>query len=184
MDGSQYPSGGVRLIGPEELSQIESHLASAAARLLGRREHSAFGEALAAYAVGGGKRVRPQLCVWAYRRCDPSLEVDAAVLDLAVAWELFHAFLLAHDDIIDKGETRRSQPSLHRRLAALDSGSEVFGVNLAIVGGDLLFTAAMELLLAGLREQHGSAAGYLRAAGVDDATIGAVAANLLEPDRL
>jgi hypothetical protein len=33
-------------------------------------------------------------------------------------------------------------------------------------------------------EEHGSAVGYLRGAGVDDATIAAVAANLLEPGPL
>jgi protein tyrosine/serine phosphatase len=41
---------------------------------------------------------------------------------------------------------------------------------------------AMALLLAALRARHGSAAGYLHEIGVDAETIGAVAANLLEPD--
>jgi geranylgeranyl pyrophosphate synthase len=61
-------------------------------------------------------------------------------------WEIFHAFLLAHDDIIDNGEMRRARPTLHRQLASLDAGSAVFGVNLAIVGGDLLFSGALRLL--------------------------------------
>jgi protein-tyrosine phosphatase len=41
--------------------------------------------------------------------------------------------------------------------------------------------AAMELLLATLDERHGSARGYLREIGVDDATIEQIAERLLEP---
>jgi geranylgeranyl pyrophosphate synthase len=59
---------------------------------------------------------------------------------------LFHAFLLAHDDIIDSADTRRDRPSLHRQLASLDGGSLKFGTDLAIVAGDLLFSGAMRLL--------------------------------------
>ena len=66
-------------------------------------------------------------------------------LDAACGWELFHAFLLVHDDIIDAADTRRDRPSLHRELARLDGDSTVFGANLGIVAGDLLFAAAMRL---------------------------------------
>jgi protein-tyrosine phosphatase len=40
---------------------------------------------------------------------------------------------------------------------------------------------AMQLFLALIREEHGSTTGYLRGIGVSEATIAAVAANLLEP---
>jgi len=69
-----------------------------------------------------------------------------SLLDAACAWELFHAFLLAHDDIIDSAETRREQAALHRQLSSLDHDSPKFGSDLAIVAGDLMFSAAMRLL--------------------------------------
>lgn len=138
----------MKLIRSDELLRFEEHLRE---RLDHRLASEAVGDlalALQGYVLSGGKRVRPQLCIWTWQRCgaDADAGIPAAVLDLASAWELFHAFLLAHDDIIDNGQTRRSQPSLHRRLASLDSGSEIFGINLAIVGGDLLFTSALQLL--------------------------------------
>jgi geranylgeranyl diphosphate synthase, type I len=136
----------VRLVPPDELDRLESHLGKLLARRLVSEHLPDLTQALHAYVLAGGKRVRPQLCLWTFQRCAPAQPTTDCILDLACAWELFHAFLLAHDDIIDSSATRRSQPSLHYRLASLDSGSEAFGVNLAIVGGDLLFTAALSLL--------------------------------------
>jgi geranylgeranyl diphosphate synthase, type I len=42
----------------------------------------------------------------------------AAVPMIAAAMELFQAGLLAHDDIMDRDETRRGEPTVHRRYAA------------------------------------------------------------------
>lgn len=145
----------MRLIASDQLERLESHLAALLGPTLSSDPNAKstslpeLSDALRSYVLAGGKRVRPQLVLWTWQHCQVGrLEASptTSILNLACAWELFHAFLLAHDDIIDKGETRRSQPSLHRRLASLDSGSEVFGINLAIVGGDLLFTAALQLL--------------------------------------
>jgi len=138
----------LRLVSPAELSLLETHLSGLIDRTLGGHDLGELTDALRAYVLSGGKRIRPQLCLWTYQHCGgtESSNTSHSVLDLACAWELFHAFLLAHDDIIDNGDYRRAQPSLHRRLAALDSGSPIFGINMAIVGGDLLFTAALSLL--------------------------------------
>ena len=139
------------------------------------------------YVLAGGKRVRPQLCVWTYekvvagresevgdRRLDdqsstrvstrgasgnpqpithdlrppthePPTAYDLQLYDLSCGWELFHAFLLIHDDIIDSAEVRREQIALHKQLASLDSNCPRFGMNLGIVAGDLLFSAAMRV---------------------------------------
>ena len=93
--------------------------------------------------------------VIAYRSVAPSvsgsfvdrsgLPLPRPLLDMACAWELFHAFLLIHDDIIDGSDLRRDQPALHRQLQCLDSNSPRFGMNLGIVAGDLLFSATMRL---------------------------------------
>lgn len=173
----------MQLLGAPQLRQIESHLGARLDTLLAPdpsdQNPSPCGPSTAGldglrqlvsrYVLAGGKRLRPQLCVWAYLRTvgegdEQSLIADAGtdarladafasdlilpvpLLDLASAWELFHAFLLAHDDIIDASDERRGRPSLHRQLASLDGGCLRFGTNLAIVAGDLLFGAAMRLL--------------------------------------
>lgn len=138
---------------------IESHLCELLERSFQPGGLSGLNQVIRDYVQRGGKRIRPQLCVWtnlAVRA--PLLERDirvldrefpirlpAPLLDLACGWELFHAFLLAHDDIIDNADRRRDQASLHRQLAALDGDSERFGTNLGIVAGDLLFSAAMRV---------------------------------------
>jgi len=106
-----------------------------------------FTRCLQDYVLAGGKRIRPQLCLWTYAQASGERgEAPDCVLDLASVWELFHAFLLAHDDIIDRADFRRDQPSLHHQLAALDSNCSTFGTNLGIVAGDLLFGMAIRVL--------------------------------------
>ena len=115
--------------------------------LLRPQQLGPIAELLREYVLASGKRIRPQLCLWTYNLCAESADDDVReeLLDAACAWELFHAFLLIHDDIIDEADHRRGEPSLHRQLAALDSNSSVFGRNLGIVAGDLLFAASMRL---------------------------------------
>ncbi len=141
------------LTSADDLARIEVHLSSVLKRTLCADGFSSLSSAIIDYVTAGGKRLRPQLTLWTWRHlvaAEPAAregpgEPPAALMDIASAWEIFHAFLLAHDDIIDNGDTRRAKPSLHRQLALLDSGSSVFGTNLAIVAGDLLFGAAMRL---------------------------------------
>ncbi len=138
------------LISKNGLGEIEAHLGDCLDRLL--RTETPLPQhlrplvaRLRSYVMRGGKRVRPQLCVWSYLG-NGGPAVDRNVLDVACAWEIFHAFLLVHDDLIDVADTRRHIPSLHRQLQSLDHDSPQFGQNLAIVGGDLLFSAAIRLL--------------------------------------
>jgi geranylgeranyl diphosphate synthase type I len=140
------------LLSSHQLQRIESHLAERLDRMLTDLSGDAgvpgldgLTDVVRDYVVNGGKRVRPQLCVWAFSQTVGG-EVTDAVLDLACAWEIFHAFLLVHDDLIDAADTRRAVPSLHRQLQSLDHGSPAFGRNLAIVAGDLLFGTAIRLL--------------------------------------
>ena len=64
--------------------------------------------------LGGGKRLRPILCVSAYTACGG--EPGAALYDLAAALELVHAYSLMHDDLpcMDDAELRRGRPTTHR----------------------------------------------------------------------
>ncbi len=68
------------------------------------------------YALGtGGKRMRPILCVAAYRAVRDG-EPPPAVYDLAAALELVHTYSLIHDDLpgMDDDDVRRGRPSTHR----------------------------------------------------------------------
>jgi geranylgeranyl pyrophosphate synthase len=61
-----------------------------------------------------GKRLRPILCVAAYRACGG--EKEEAVYDLAASLELIHAYSLMHDDLpcMDDADLRRGRPTTHR----------------------------------------------------------------------
>ena len=188
-NGSGFDSRArLNLLSDEDLAGLELHLRRVLARALAPADDSQadsqaharadapagvspLRDAVSAYVLHGGKRLRPQLCVWTFRCAvggrewvvggeeREAREENAArpsppttyslpptpLLDLACAWELFHAFLLVHDDIIDGADRRRDRPSLHRHLQSLDSDCARFGVNLGIVAGDLLFGAAMRL---------------------------------------
>jgi geranylgeranyl diphosphate synthase, type I len=133
----------LRLLSEEQLRGIEEHLQTVLRRELTAPGMDGLRIAVSDYVAAGGKRIRPQLAIWTAIGAGSTL--TPAVLDIASGWELFHAFLLVHDDIIDGADRRRDQPSLHYSLAHLDGGSLTFGTNLAIVAGDLLFSTAMKL---------------------------------------
>jgi geranylgeranyl diphosphate synthase, type II len=92
------------------------------------------------YAVlGGGKRLRPLLCLGAARACGirekPALMAGCAV-------ELVHSYSLVHDDLpaMDDDDFRRGQPSCHK----------AFGEAVAILAGDALLTHAFQVLALGV----------------------------------
>ena len=53
----------------------------------------------------GGKRIRPKMCLAAHSLF--SSKVDRDVLYPAIALDVFHAFTLIHDDIMDKADIDR-----------------------------------------------------------------------------
>ena len=61
-------------------------------------------EALEEFTLRGGKRVRAALVVIGYS-CVSSEEPGRQVYRAAMAMELLQAFLLAHDDIVDRDES-------------------------------------------------------------------------------
>ncbi|MEV4665193.1 polyprenyl synthetase family protein [Micromonospora echinofusca] len=97
--------------------------------------------ALHRFVLAGGKRLRPLFCYWGWRGADG---VDGApIVTAAAALELFHAFALIHDDILDGSDRRRGGPSVHRLFADLHARSswrgdpEAYGRNTALLCGDL-----------------------------------------------
>jgi geranylgeranyl diphosphate synthase, type II len=74
---------------------------------------SRLAEAMRYAVLGDGKRVRPLLCVAAFEAVGG---VGDAVLPVAGALELIHAYSLVHDDLpaMDDDDTRRGRPTCHR----------------------------------------------------------------------
>lgn len=103
----------------------------------------------AAQLLGGGKRLRPAFCWWAWRGCGGA-NIDEVVV-AAAALEFLHAGALLHDDLIDDADTRRGLPSAHRWFAsrhrqAQGRGRDAdFGQSAAIILGDLCLGWSDEL---------------------------------------
>lgn len=87
------------------------------------------------YSLGvGGKRLRPVLLLTAFNLFSDEIE---KALPAALAIEVFHNFTLLHDDIMDKAEVRRNQPTVHKK----------FGENNAILSGDAMAFLSYQYLL-------------------------------------
>lgn len=100
--------------------------------------------------IAGGKRLRPLFCVCGWVAAGG--EQDApAVREVGAALELFHAFALIHDDVMDQSDWRRGRPTVHRTFAAragtlAGEPAERFGASAAILLGDLCMVWSDELL--------------------------------------
>ncbi|MFH1888468.1 MAG: polyprenyl synthetase family protein [Candidatus Omnitrophota bacterium] len=95
-----------------------------------------------------GKRVRPILFILGYRGY--SDRTPEGLYRAAVSLELLHDFLLVHDDIIDKSDTRRGKPSMHAMLNdSLKKYKNIkfTGEDLTIVIGDVLYAMAIHSFL-------------------------------------
>ncbi|QSB03896.1 polyprenyl synthetase family protein [Natronoglycomyces albus] len=109
----------------------------------------AYADAVADYVLRGGKRMRPTFAYWGYRGA-AGVDCPEVVRGVA-ALELLQAAALIHDDLIDDSDTRRGQPSIHRRFEALhrDKGwygqAKHFGSSAAILLGDLCFVWSDEM---------------------------------------
>lgn len=117
-------------------------------------------DAIESLVLGGGKRLRPAFAYWGYRGAGGA-DSDPVVATLA-ALELVQASALIHDDVMDRSDTRRGEPAVHRRFAQRHHAAgwrgdpEAFGGAAAILLGDLCLVWSDELL-------HG--------AGLDPATL-------------
>jgi geranylgeranyl diphosphate synthase type I len=100
--------------------------------------------------ISGGKRLRPGFCYWGFRGAGGTDNDE--VLTAAAALELFQACAIVHDDVMDGSDTRRGQPAVHRRFAALHrtegwtGDPEAFGAGAAILLGDLALSWSDQML--------------------------------------
>ncbi len=92
----------------------------------------------------GGKRIRPIMVCWGYRAMGGTQE--DAIVRASISIELIHAFLLMHDDIIDRDHLRRGMPTVHAHYAnhfrALFGAEQAdhFGMAMGIVMGDFTYS--------------------------------------------
>jgi geranylgeranyl diphosphate synthase type II len=101
--------------------------------------------------LGGGKRLRPVLCLMAAEACGAEAQ---AALPAACAVEMVHTYSLIHDDLpaMDDDDLRRGRPTCHK---AFDEAT-------AILAGDALLTLAFEILATQIRSTR-AAIGCVRA---------------------
>ncbi|MEV0703128.1 polyprenyl synthetase family protein [Saccharopolyspora sp. NPDC050389] len=106
------------------------------------------------FVLGGGKRIRPTFAWWGWRAAGGPADGPAAqaMLRAASALELLQACALVHDDLIDESDTRRGNPTVHRKFEQIhrESGfsgaGTQFGRAAAVLLGDLALSWADDLL--------------------------------------
>lgn len=81
----------------------------------------------------GGKRIRPVMCLAA---CTLYTDDYTIARPAALALEMFHNFTLLHDDVMDKADLRRNQPTVCAK----------WNTNTAILSGDQMLIEAYKLI--------------------------------------
>lgn len=79
----------------------------------------------------GGKRIRPVLMLLAYNLYKEDPET---ILTTALGLETYHNYTLLHDDLMDRAEVRRGQPTVHKK----------WDDNTAILSGDSMLVLAYQ----------------------------------------
>lgn len=92
--------------------------------------------------TAGGKKLRGALTFLGYQIAGG--KDFRAILPVSCGIELLHNFLLIHDDIIDKDDTRRGKPTIHNVYSK--EGGEHFGMSKAIIVGDIGAFLGYELI--------------------------------------
>ncbi|MCH8567540.1 MAG: polyprenyl synthetase family protein [Balneolales bacterium] len=90
----------------------------------------------------GGKRIRPLIVLNA---CGMAKGNPQEAMPAAIAVELLHNFTLIHDDIMDKADSRRGQPTVHKK----------WDESVAILSGDVMFNMAYEQLFVYAQTEYG-----------------------------
>ena len=80
----------------------------------------------------GGKRVRPLLMLMGYNLYRDDINT---IMNNALALETYHNFTLLHDDLMDKSDMRRGNPTVHKK----------WNENTAILSGDTMLIMAYQL---------------------------------------
>ena len=139
----------------EAVEEVEELLAATA-----RRAPAGLVEPALEALTSGGKRLRPLLLILSARMGEPGHD---ELLKASVAIEVLHTATLIHDDIVDRAESRRGEPTTvarYGREKAIATGDYLFAESfsdLAEIGDPRLvraFAEAAEGLAAGELEQY------------------------------
>lgn len=106
--------------------QIDGSIRTLFSEISFSREPAGLYDPLRYMIDGGGKRLRPRLCLTAYSLFKD--EFDDSILQPAAGLEVFHTFTLIHDDIMDKSPLRRGNPTVWTK----------WGEDGAILSGDVM----------------------------------------------
>jgi geranylgeranyl diphosphate synthase type I len=107
-------------------------------------------EAINAFLLDGGKRLRPLFAYCGYLAAGG--EEDESVIAAVASLELLQACALIHDDLMDGSDTRRGRPSIHRWFEGihvnedLSGSSTQYGSSAAILLGDLALVWSDQML--------------------------------------
>jgi geranylgeranyl diphosphate synthase, type II len=107
-------------------------------------------EEIQTYLLGGGKRFRPYL-FYLSNTAFGGKQSQEAIIQVACAWELIHACLLIHDDIIDRENVRHGRPNiagvyLNKYQGIQTSDAPHYALSTALLAGDLLLSAAYDIV--------------------------------------
>ena len=110
-------------------------------------------EVTGSYLEHAGKALRPALLSMGFMAF--SGESKTIELPACAAVEMFHTWSLMHDDVIDHDDFRRGRPTAHKRgeslavnaLGLKEKAAAEYGVAVAILGGDMLHSLAVDMLL-------------------------------------
>lgn len=101
--------------------------------------------------MAGGKKLRAMFLYWGWRSASgPDCD---EVIGAASAMEFLQACALIHDDVMDRSDSRRGRPAMHRQFTDLHERAAWagvpgdFGAAAAILLGDLCLSWADELLM-------------------------------------
>ena len=149
--------------GALDLSAVQLDVEEVLREFLNHKEQAAPGPEMAPLfatlrrLLASGKRLRAQLCVAGWHADDGGHRTSSMATAAAAALELFQAFALIHDDVMDASDTRRGRPSAHRALSAAytagggrRSRSDAHGRSAAVLLGDLALVWSDELLHGGV----------------------------------
>ncbi len=100
----------------------------------------------------GGKGLRGALVYYSYKLFTDKEEED--IYKIAAAIELYHLYLLIHDDVMDRADTRHGKKTIHWMYANGNSNLDFsqpewihFGNSIAVVVGDAIAHLANKLIL-------------------------------------
>ncbi len=143
----------------EELAQIKEDLDQRLAvylddKITAMKKHDVVVAQMLRYfkkiLLAGGKRIRPAMMYHGYLAAGG--QDKDAIMNASMSIELIHAFLLMHDDIVDRDDLRHGKPTMHahyRRFAQKyydTDDPEHFGVSTGLIMGDLIYSLGNEVL--------------------------------------